>query len=74
MLVPYEHATFACICTCTFHLHMCPCAVNLHLPFALKPTLELVRFMIEYGGSCFLDKDKRGDFQVCAPPSGSEVT
>ena len=30
-----------------------------------QPTLEMVRLVVEYGGFCFLDKDKRGDFKVC---------
>lgn len=30
-----------------------------------QPTLEMVRLIVEYGGFCFLDKDKRGDFKVC---------
>jgi dynein heavy chain, axonemal len=30
-----------------------------------QPTLEMVRLVIEFGGFCFLDKDKRGDFKVC---------
>lgn len=30
-----------------------------------QPTLEMVRLFVEYGGFCFLDKDKRGDFKVC---------
>lgn len=30
-----------------------------------QTTLELVRLAVEYGGFCFLDKDKRGDFKVC---------
>ena len=30
-----------------------------------QTTLELVRLAIEYGGFCFLDKDKRGDFKTC---------
>ena len=30
-----------------------------------QTTLELVRQLIEYGGFCFLDKDKRGDFKSC---------
>lgn len=30
-----------------------------------QPTLEIVRLIVEYGGFCFLDKDKRGDFKVC---------
>ena len=30
-----------------------------------QTTLELVRLTIEYGGFCFLDKDKRGDFKTC---------
>lgn len=30
-----------------------------------QPTLELIRLTIEYGGFCFLDKDKRGDFKTC---------
>ena len=30
-----------------------------------QTTLELVRSAAEYGGFCFLDKDKRGDFKVC---------
>lgn len=30
-----------------------------------QPTLEIVRLLVEYGGFCFLDKDKRGDFKVC---------
>jgi len=30
-----------------------------------QPTLELVRLVVEQGGFCFLDKDKRGDFKVC---------
>lgn len=30
-----------------------------------QPTLEMVRLVIEYGGFCFLEKDKRGDFKVC---------
>lgn len=30
-----------------------------------QPTLEIVRQLIEDGGFCFLDKDKRGDFKVC---------
>jgi dynein heavy chain len=25
----------------------------------------MVRLIVEYGGFCFLDKDKRGDFKVC---------
>ena len=29
-----------------------------------QPTLELVRQLVETGGVCFLDKDKRGDFKV----------
>jgi dynein heavy chain len=28
-----------------------------------QPTLELIRFALEYGGFWFLDKDKRGDFK-----------
>lgn len=30
-----------------------------------QPTLEMVRLIVEFGGFCFLDKDKRGDFKVC---------
>ena len=30
-----------------------------------QTTLELVRLTVEYGGFCFLDKDKRGDFKTC---------
>jgi len=30
-----------------------------------QPTLEMVRLIVEYGGFCFLDKDKRGDFKTC---------
>eukprot|EP01029_Cantina_marsupialis_P005375 TRINITY_DN157_c1_g2_i1.p1 TRINITY_DN157_c1_g2~~TRINITY_DN157_c1_g2_i1.p1 ORF type:complete len:3733 (+),score=1529.44 TRINITY_DN157_c1_g2_i1:1436-11200(+) len=30
-----------------------------------QPTNEIVRQLIEQGGFCFLDKDKRGDFKVC---------
>jgi dynein heavy chain len=30
-----------------------------------QPTLEMVRLIVEYGGFCFLDKDKRGDFKIC---------
>jgi len=30
-----------------------------------QPTLEIVRLIVEFGGFCFLDKDKRGDFKVC---------
>ena len=30
-----------------------------------QTTLEMVRLIVEYGGFCFLDKDKRGDFKVC---------
>ena len=30
-----------------------------------QTTLELVRLGVEYGGFCFLDKDKRGDFKTC---------
>mmetsp|Transcript_17913 Transcript_17913/g.16185 ORF Transcript_17913/g.16185 Transcript_17913/m.16185 type:complete len:3436 (+) Transcript_17913:1-10308(+) len=30
-----------------------------------QPTLEMVRQIVEFGGFCFLDKDKRGDFKVC---------
>jgi dynein heavy chain len=30
-----------------------------------QTTLELVRLAVEYGGFCFLDKDKRGDFKTC---------
>jgi len=30
-----------------------------------QPTLEMVRLVVEYGGFCFLDKDKRGDFKIC---------
>lgn len=30
-----------------------------------QPTLEMVRLVIEFGGFCFLEKDKRGDFKVC---------
>ncbi|CAM9125412.1 unnamed protein product [Ectocarpus sp. 4 AP-2014] len=30
-----------------------------------QPTLEMVRLIVEWGGFCFLDKDKRGDFKVC---------
>ncbi|GMH89960.1 hypothetical protein TrVE_jg7050 [Triparma verrucosa] len=30
-----------------------------------QTTLELVRLTVEYGGFCFLDKDKRGDFKNC---------
>ena len=30
-----------------------------------QPTLEMARLIIEYGGFCFLDKDKRGDFKTC---------
>ena len=30
-----------------------------------QPTLEMARLIIEFGGFCFLDKDKRGDFKVC---------
>jgi dynein heavy chain, axonemal len=29
-----------------------------------QPTLEMVRLIVEWGGFCFLDKDKRGDFKV----------
>jgi len=29
-----------------------------------QPTLELIRFALEYGGFWFLDKDKRGDFKT----------
>jgi len=29
-----------------------------------QPTLEFVRLIVEFGGFCFLDKDKRGDFKV----------
>eukprot|EP01040_Poterioochromonas_malhamensis_P019922 gene19922-23666_t len=28
-----------------------------------QPTLEAVRLIVEFGGFCFLDKDKRGDFK-----------
>jgi hypothetical protein len=30
-----------------------------------QPTLEMVRLIVEYGGFCFLDKDKRGDLKHC---------
>jgi dynein heavy chain len=30
-----------------------------------QPTLEMVRLIVEFGGFCFLDKDKRGDFKIC---------
>jgi dynein heavy chain len=30
-----------------------------------QPTLEIVRQIIEEGGFCFLEKDKRGDFKTC---------
>lgn len=30
-----------------------------------QPTLEMVRLVVEFGGFCFLDKDKRGDFKTC---------
>jgi len=30
-----------------------------------QPTLEIVRQLIEDGGFCFLEKDKRGDFKTC---------
>ena len=30
-----------------------------------QPTLEMVRLIVEFGGFCFLEKDKRGDFKVC---------
>jgi len=30
-----------------------------------QTTLELIRLTVEYGGFCFLDKDKRGDFKTC---------
>ena len=30
-----------------------------------QTTLELVRLAVEYGGFCFLDKDRRGDFKTC---------
>ena len=30
-----------------------------------QPTLEMVRQIVEFGGFCFLDKDKRGDFKMC---------
>lgn len=30
-----------------------------------QPTLEIVRLIVEFGGFCFLDKDKRGDFKIC---------
>ena len=30
-----------------------------------QTTLELVRQLVEHGGFCFLDKDKRGDFKTC---------
>eukprot|EP01040_Poterioochromonas_malhamensis_P008461 gene8461-9154_t len=33
--------------------------------FGPPPTLETVRLIVEFGGFCFLDKDKRGDFKVC---------
>lgn len=29
-----------------------------------QPTLEIVRQLVETGGFCFLDKDKRGDLKV----------
>eukprot|EP01040_Poterioochromonas_malhamensis_P019096 gene19096-22475_t len=30
-----------------------------------EPTLEMVHLIVEYGGFCFLDKGKRGNFKVC---------
>ena len=30
-----------------------------------QPTLELARQLVETGGVCFLDKDKRGEFKHC---------
>lgn len=36
-----------------------------------QPTLEIVRQLVETGGFCFLDKDKRGDLKVCVPSCGA---
>lgn len=36
-----------------------------------QPTLEIVRQLVETGGFCFLDKDKRGDLKVRMPACGA---
>lgn len=37
-----------------------------------QPTLEIVRQLVETGGFCFLDKDKRGDLKVWCASAGRQ--
>lgn len=49
----------------TLRLGCHTCAARLQVnAWGDQPTLEMVRLIVEWGGFCFLDKDKRGDFKV----------